>query len=278
MIDLHTHTSHSDGALSTLDLLLKAKQCGIDTISITDHDSVSAIGEAETYAIEAGIVIVPGIEITTRCNHSQLHILGFFFDYKDNGFNSKLRELQDARVARAGRIVEKLNNLRIPLRLESVLAKSGTKDSIGRPHIANTMVEEGFAETYDEVFQKYIGIGRPAYEANHPFPPEEAIRMISQAGGLSFVAHPAHDAGQELLCQLAKFGLDGVEVYHPSHSREQTEYYNRFADEHSLLKCGGSDFHGGLKNDDANLGKYFTALELFALIEDKNKRKAGNAI
>ncbi|MFZ1082745.1 MAG: PHP domain-containing protein [Candidatus Kryptoniota bacterium] len=257
MIDLHTHTSHSDGGVSTVELLLKAKECGIKTISITDHDAVSALDEAEAIASDFGINFVPGIEITSSYKRYQLHFLGYFFDYTDKNFVSRLRELQDARVVRAKKIIEKLNGIKIPLKFESVLGKPGTQNSIGRPHIANTMVEEGFAETYDEVFQKYIGIGKPAYEANYPFPPEEAIKMISQAGGLSFIAHPSHYLNEEMLSRLVKLGLDGVEVIHPSHSNEETEYYKKFADENSLLKCGGSDFHGGLKNDGANLGKYF---------------------
>jgi hypothetical protein len=273
MIDLHTHTSHSDGGVSTVELLLKAKKCGIKTISITDHDTVSALDEAETIASGLGINFVPGIEITSSYKHCQLHFLGYFFDYTGKKFVSRLRELQDGRVARAKRIIEKLNRIKIPLKLESVLEKSGVQNSIGRPHIANTMVEEGFAETYDEVFQKYIGIGKAAYEANYPFPPEEAIKMISQAGGLSFIAHPSHYVNEEVLYHLVKLGLDGVEVVHPSHSNEETEYYERFTYENSLLKCGGSDFHGGLKNDGANLGKYFIGRPSFERMQKKIGKK-----
>ena len=254
--DLHTHTTHSDGALKTQELLLRVKERGITTISITDHDSVAALGDAEKFSKEIGISFVPGIEITSRYKQAQLHILGFFFDYTNSKFLSGLQELQDARILRAKRIIAKLNRIKIPLKLESVLEKAGVRNSIGRPHIANTMVEEGYAETYDEVFHKYLGIGRPAYEANYPFPPEEAIRMVADAGGLSFLAHPSHYVSEDLLCQLVKSGLDGVEVVHPSHSIEEIEFYNIFADGNSILKCGGSDFHGGLKNDDVNLGKY----------------------
>ena len=271
MIDLHTHTSHSDGDVSTAELLRMARERGIDTISITDHDAVSAIDEAESIAGNLGIDFITGVEITSSCKHCQLHFLGYFFDHTDQKFVSRLQELQDARLARAERIIAKLNRIRIPLKLKSVLERSGTQNSIGRPHIANTMVEEGFAETYDEVFQKYIGIGKPAYEANYPFPPEEAVRMISEAGGLSFIAHPAHYVNAEMLYQLVKLGIDGIEVVHPSHSSEETEYYKKFADENSLLKCGGSDFHGGLKNDDANLGKYFTDPLAFIMMNEKRK-------
>jgi hypothetical protein len=256
IIDLHTHTSHSDGAYAPYQLLGKAKAAGIRTISITDHDSISGLIEAEAVAKEIGIDLIPGIEITSSYRRYQLHILGFFFNYLDKLFLSRLEGLRKARVDRARRIIVKLNGMKIPLKIESVLERSGFQNSIGRPHIANTMVEQGFAETYDEVFDKYLGVGRPAYEANYPFPPEDAIGMISQAGGLSFIAHPSHYVTQDVLYQLHKIGLDGVEVIHPSHSPEEIEWCRRFADNNDLLKCGGSDFHGGLKNDDANLGKY----------------------
>lgn len=255
-IDLHMHTVYSDGALTTRELLEKAGSCGLGTVAITDHDSVSALEEALEYSASVGLNFIPGIEITSRYKHHQLHFLGYFVDYNDSRFLARLSQLQDARVLRAKKIIAKLNRIKIPLKLEAVLERAGTQDSIGRPHIANTMVEEGYADSYDEVFHKYLGIGRPAYEANHPFPPEEAISMISEAGGLSFLAHPSHYVNVELLGRLLKAGLDGIEVVHPSHSPEETEFYEKFADANSILKSGGSDFHGGLKNDETNLGKY----------------------
>ncbi len=255
--DLHTHTARSDGALPTCDLLRRARESGLTTIAIADHDTISALDEAREYSGQVGLGVVPGIEITTGYKHFQLHFLGYFIDYSDKKFLTRLDGLRDARVFRAKRIIAKLNRIKIPLKFESVIERAGPENSIGRPHIANTMVEEGFAGSYDEVFHKYIGIGKPAYEANPPFPPDEAIRMISAAGGLSFLAHPSHYVNTAMLHYLVKAGLDGVEVIHPSHSPEEVEFYGKFADENSLLKSGGSDFHGGLKNDDANLGKYY---------------------
>ena len=255
-IDLHTHTKSSDGVLETRELLTRANDLGVGVISITDHDTVASLPEARTIAGELGMEFVPGIEITSRHKNFQLHFLGYFFDYSDKRFMARLNELQNARLARAKRIVDKLNRIRIPLKLEAVLERAGVRNSVGRPHIANTMVEEGFAETYDEVFDKYIGIGRPAYEANYSFPPEEAVRMIAGAGGVTFLAHPSHYVSLDLLVKLLKIGIDGVEVIHPSHSDEEMKYYERFANENSILMSGGSDYHGGLKNDEGNLGRY----------------------
>ncbi len=273
VIDLHTHTLHSDGALTPHELLEKAKASGVRTISITDHDSVSGLSEAENCSKEIGIEFIPGIEITSSYRRYQLHFLGFFFDYTNKFFTARLEDLRNARVNRARRIIAKLNRIKIPLKLESVLERSGAEDSIGRPHIANTMVEEGYAETYDEVFNKYLGIGRPAYEANYPFPPEEAIKMVEQAGGLSFIAHPSHYVNEDIMRQLQKFGLDGVEVVHPSHSDDERESITKFVDSNKFLKCGGSDFHGGLKNDDANLGKYSVEEEWLDSMERKLGRR-----
>lgn len=260
MVDLHTHTSRSDGALSPGELLIKAKELGISMLSIADHDTVSALDEAEGISKEIGIDFIPGIEITSAYKHYQLHFLGYFFDHTDKKFLARLQQLRNARVNRAKRIVAKLNRIKIPLKLESVLERAGVQDSIGRPHIANTMIEEGYAETYEEAFHKYLGIGRPAYEANHPFPPEDAIRTLAEAGGLSFIAHPSHYVGDEVLHYLMKLGVDGIEVIHPSHTKEEIEHYRKFAEDNSILKCGGSDFHGGLKNDEGNLGKYVADL------------------
>jgi len=276
VIDLHTHTSHSDGALTPSELLKKAKAVGIRLISITDHDSVSGLIEAERCSKEIGIDFIPGIELTSSYGKYQLHILGFFVDYTNKLFTSCLTDLRNARVNRARRIIAKLNRIKIPLKLESVLEKSGVEDSIGRPHIASTMVEEGYAETYDEVFNKYLGKGRPAYEANYPFPPEQAIIMIAQAGGLSFIAHPSHYVSKDILRQFEKFGLDGIEVIHPSHSPEDVEWAQDFADSDNLLKCGGSDFHGGLKNDDANLGNYSMEEKWFESMQKKLGRRILN--
>ncbi len=271
--DLHTHTTCSDGALGTFELMTRARAAGLELISIADHDTISALDEAFRYSAQLQLQVIPGIEITTGYKSYQLHFLGYFVDYSDQKLLAKLNELRDARVMRVKRIIAKLNRIKIPLKLEAVLERVESRNSIGRPHIANTMVEEGLAGSYEEVFHKYLGIGRPAYEANHPFPPEEAIKMISDAGGLSFLAHPSHYVNSDMLRRLLKSGLNGIEVVHPSHSPEETEFYGAFADANGILKSGGSDFHGGLKKDDANLGKYVVEPEwLEAMYERIGKR------
>ena len=251
--DLHMHTTYSDGSHSPYELIKKAKSAGLDVISITDHDSVSGLDEAIAISKEFEIEIVPGMELSATLNGSEFHILGYFMDYHDKVLVEYLAGFRQERLRRAERIVNKLNKMNIPLRMESVLA-SATGDSVGRPHIANALVNEGHAQSYHQAFNKYIGDGRPAFERKAEFSPEQTVRLISQSGGLSFLAHPGHSLSDELLFRLIKAGLDGIEVVHPSHSPEHVRYYRGIVNEYCLLESGGSDFHGGQKGDDHVLG------------------------
>jgi len=261
--DLHTHTMYSDGALSPYELLQKAKSVGLRTISITDHDSVDGLDEAKEYAKELNIEVVPGIELSASFNSEEVHILGYFIDYHNKTLLDVLALFCDGRMKRAERIVDKLNQMNIPLKLESVLATL-KGNSIGRPHIATALVNEGHAHSYYDAFNKYIGDGRPAYEKKLDFSVEETIQLIAACGGLSFLAHPGRLVTKNALFSLIKAGLDGIEVIHPSHSPDLVRYYRGIVNEYSLLESGGSDFHGGLKNDHEIFGQFgipITAVE-----------------
>ena len=163
-------------------------------------------------------------------------------------------------MKRAERIVDKLNNLNVPLRIESVLEQAGN-GSVGRPHIANALVGGGYAGTYHEAFLKYIGFGKPAYERKIQVLPCAAIQMIAASRGLTFLAHPGNSIREEELMSLIKEGIDGIEVIHPSHSPERVAFYNGIVSEYFLLASGGSDFHGGRRNDLNMLGKYYISEE-----------------
>ena len=251
--DLHLHTIHSDGALAPRALLVKAKDAGLCTISITDHDSVGAVDEAIQAGRTLDIEVVPGVELSASYQDGEIHILGYFFDVSNKILLDALAVFREKRRQRVERIVNKLNKLNIPLKLESVFANA-TGDSIGRPHVANAMVNEGHASSYSQAFNKYLGDGRPAFEKKDGFSPEETIELISKAGGLSFLAHPGVGLDDKFVTRLIDAGLDGIEVIHPSHSPERVQYYKGIVDQYYLLECGGSDFHGGLKNDDQLLG------------------------
>lgn len=254
--DLHMHSTYSDGVLSIEALVKRTGEAGLSTISITDHDNASGIDEAIAVGKQCGVDVIPGMEISANVGEQDIHILGYFFDHTSPKLQEYLSLFRVERVKRAERIVEKLNDMKIPLTMEAVMDKAGA-GSVGRPHIANALVEEGLTGTYHEAFLKYIGYGRPAYEKKYQISPREAVELIADAGGLSFVAHPGNTIDEKLLLTLIREGVDGIEVIHPSHSPERIAYYNGIVSEYFLLASGGSDFHGGKRNDLEVLGKYY---------------------
>ncbi len=253
LVDLHTHTTYSDGILSPAELLQKANELGLKVIGITDHDSVNGIEESIEIGRDLGIEVVPGVELSTTIDDREYHILGYLFDHRDENLLQHLSSFRKERVRRAERIVKKLNHINVPLKIESVLEKAGG-GAVGRPHIALALVEEGYIQTYDEAFAKYIGYGCPAYERKVPFSPEDAISLISSSGGLSFLAHPGKHTSDAVLPRLIKGGLDGIEVIHPSHSSKEISYYRGIVAQYFLLESGGSDFHGGGRDSNGILG------------------------
>jgi len=252
--DLHLHSTYSDGALSPYELVKKAKAAGLEIISITDHDSVGALDEAIEIGKEFDVEVIPGVELSATLDDLEVHILGYFFDYHDKTLLESLAVFREKRLRRAERIVDKLNRMNIPIKIESVLANAAG-NSIGRPHIASVLVSEGHAESFHQAFNKYIGNGRPAYERKEEFSPEDTAALIAAAGGLSFLAHPGRALSELLLERLIKSGLDGIEVTHPSHTPDLVRYYRGIVNEYFLIECGGSDFHGGLKDDEHLLGR-----------------------
>ena len=270
-VDLHTHTSHSDGFYSPIELIKKAKQAGIDVISITDHDNVAGILEATEYGKEIGIDVIPGVEISSDIEDKEVHILAYFFEPDNPELERYLTFFREERLKRAVRIVKKLTSLGLPLTIEDVLEKA-KNSAVGRPHIAQAMLEKGLVSSYYEAFNKHIGNGCPAYEKKVHLSPQSAFKIISDAGGLSFIAHPGY-MPEALLKELINAGVDGIEVIHPSHSREQVRFYRGIVNEYFLLESGGSDFHGGKREDDKNLGSYYTSI---AVVEAMRQRLLRN--
>ena len=250
------HTTYSDGVLSPYELVKRCKQRGLSIIAITDHDSVDAFPDAIEYGKEFGVEVIPGVELSALVGDKDVHILGYFVDYTSKRLQEYLEFFRIERKKRAERIVAKLNSINVPLKIESVMQRAG-KGAVGRPHIAYAMVDSGFIQSYQEAFEKFIGNGGPAYERKFNLSPEEAIKLISSSGGLSFLAHPGRYTSDEVVNQLIKSGLDGIEVIHPSHMQSHTAHYRGVVSEYFLLESGGSDFHGGKKNDDDVLGYYY---------------------
>jgi len=255
--DLHMHTCHSDGYHTPEKLIERANNQGIKILSITDHDSVNGIKEASKYAEKCGIEVIPGVEISTDIRDTEVHILGYFVDPKNKDLEHYLNFFREERYKRAIRMVKKLNILGLDITLDDVLLVA--KDSaIGRPHIAQALLAKGQVKSFFEAFYKYLGNHAPAYERKVHLSPQSAFKIISDAGGLSFIAHPGN-MPEILIKELIDAGVDGIEVIHPSHSPEQVRFYKGIVIEYFLLESGGSDFHGGKREDDENLGKYYTS-------------------
>jgi hypothetical protein len=257
-IDLHTHTNYSDGTYSPEELVIKAKKHGLDIISITDHDSINGIKEASECAKDLGIEIINGVEISTDVDDKEVHLLAYFIDIEHEELTKYLSFFRDERLHRAKRIVEKLNKLGLKIKIDDVLDRSN-HSAIGRPHIAYTMVDLGLIKNYQEAFEKYIGDYGPAFERKIHVSVQSALKLINDAGGLSFIAHPGF-MKEALLMNLIKAGIDGIECTHPSHNENQVQFYRGIVNQYCLLESGGSDFHGGKKLDDENFGKFHVGI------------------
>lgn len=269
--DLHTHTLHSDGALSPKELLDLAKKKKLDIIGITDHDTVDGIEEAIQYGKEIGIEVVPGLELSTDVEEKEVHLLGYFVDHKDEELNKYLQFFRNERLERAKRILKKLEKIGISIHLSEV-QKIAKNSPICRPHIAKTMIEKGAVANFYEAFNKYIGDDGPAAEKKIHVSPQSAIKIINDAGGLAFIAHPGK-MKESVLTNLINLGVDGIEVIHCSHKRAQQKFYKGIVNQYCLLESGGSDFHGGLRNDEDNFGKYHTKGSVVENIKSMAKNK-----
>lgn len=250
-IDLHLHTTYSDGSFSPTEVLQFAQEAGVSTLAITDHDIVDGLPEAFTAGETLGIEVIPGIELSSRFEGRETHILGYFFDWKDSTLQTRLTKQRASRNQRNPRVVEKLNQLGLELSYEEVKAKAGT-GSIGRPHIAEVLVDKGHVKSTKEAFDRYLAEGGPAYVARELPDSSEVIRWIREAGGVAVLAHPnwTKQKGQELqtLCRtLKEAGLMGIEVFYSTHTKRQTSEYLELARTLDLLMTGGSDFHGTAK-------------------------------
>lgn len=252
-IDLHLHTTHSDGSFSTREVMAFAKQAGVTALAITDHDIVEGIPEATAIGGELGIEVIPGVEISSRLGESELHILGYFLNWTDTLLAQRLSSLRASRHQRNPQIIQRLNELGIPITYEEVRALAGT-ESVGRPHIARLLMEKKVVTSAKEAFDRYLANGRPAFVDRELPEPAEAVRWIRDAGGVAVLAHPtwvrtSADGLGTLLRELKAVGLGGIEVHYSTHTPSQTTEYLDLAKQCDLLVTGGSDFHGVTKPD-----------------------------
>lgn len=261
LVDLHLHTKYSDGAHSPEELINLAHSVGLSIVSITDHDHLGAIDEAIEVGKSLGVEVISGVELSVEIYGKDVHLLAYFIDHHNEKLKDYLSFFRNERLKRAERIVQKLNKINVPLKLDSVIDQAGI-GAVGRPHIASALLEEGFTDTYHEAFLKYIGVNAPAYEKKYQLSPQDATKLVSEAGGLTFLAHPGKYTTEVELADLIKIGLDGIEVVHPAHSESDKEFYRNIVEQYFLLECGGSDYHGGKKNDRYALGNYVVSLDV----------------
>lgn len=280
--DLHSHTLASDGTCTPTENVRLAKQEGLHTLAITDHDTVAGIQEALAAAKEYDIEVIPGIEISSVGLGQDIHVLGYFIPYEDEQFLQELVKLRDTRHERNKLIIAKLNELGIGISLEQVYRrKVGTDKNIGRPHIAEELIELGVVQSIEEAFQKYLGKEGLAYTNPPRITPEEAIRFIRKSGGVAVLAHPGLYGNDDYVEELILYGLDGIEVWHPDNSEAQREHYIGLAEQYGLVMTGGSDFHGwrGEEPFHAMLGSSTTSVkavqQLRKIAQQRDPRHSG---
>jgi len=252
-IDLHLHTTHSDGSQTPAEVVKLAHEAGVSALAITDHDITTGLPEAMAAGQALGIEIIPGIEISSRHGESELHVLGYFLKWEDAQLNERLTTLRESRHRRNPKIVELLQAAGIDITYDEVRAVAGS-DSVGRPHIARVLMDKKVVTSAREAFDRFLAEGKPAYVPRDLPSPADAIRWIREAGGLAVLAHPTwvktvEGTLTDLARQLKEQGLDGVEVHYSTHTPRQTREYLSLAKTLGLLVTGGSDFHGLTKPD-----------------------------
>ena len=243
-VDLHLHSTASDGSLSPSALVWAARAGGLDVVAITDHDTCAGVDEA-TATVPAGLKVIPGIELSTTIDGAELHILGYYIDPENEKLRAHAEHAISARRERVRRIIELLHKYNINIAMEDVLAAAeGSNKILGRPHVAKAMQHKGYVQTPAEAFDRFLGDAGPCFLPTELLHPREAVAMIHGAGGVSVWAHPRPDVLEVRLPELVGWGLRGVECYRPRSSASEMDAIKLNATRHGLLVSGGSDWHG----------------------------------
>lgn len=272
MIDLHSHTTASDGQHAPAALLALAAAAGVTTLAVTDHDTVDGLEAAEAAARALGVRLVPGIELSAFLDGREVHILGHFIDPSHRPLRAFAERLRGERTARMEAMVERLRGLGYPVSMGEVLAVAGDAQ-LGRPHLARALVARGWCRSTKEAFDRFLGSGRPAWVDRFRLSHEEAIRLVRGAGGCATLAHPGSSKMEPWdIGRLAAAGLAGLEVLHPDHQPSLREKFHRAAQQHGLVPTAGSDFHGEAVSPDARLGTADMGPERLAALEARAAR------
>jgi 3',5'-nucleoside bisphosphate phosphatase len=241
-VDLHTHSTASDGTLAPEGVIEAAKRCGLTALALTDHDTIDGVHVARAEGDRLGVRVIAGVELSAFQDEHEVHLLALHLTHLE-ALEKRLSELRASRYTRAQKIVEKLNTLGIPLTLDEVLQQSNG-GAVGRPHVARALIARGAVHDFRDAFVKYLGNAGSAFVAKEHFSIEDAIAIAHEAGALAIWAHPGDGGRRERLEPLIAAGLDGLEIRHPSHSSEDIKRLQALADFFNLVPSGGSDWHG----------------------------------
>lgn len=246
MIDLHLHTPASDGRCSPSELARRAEAAGVRILAVTDHDTTDGIGEAASEASRLGLRLVPGIEITAVEDGRDVHMLGYFFDAGDDGFQGFLQGQRQQRIERIVEMAQRLERLGMPVAVDQLIgeARRDSRRALGRPKLAQAMVDAGHVADIREAFDRWLTVGAPAFVTRAGATPEDVIQIVHRAGGLVSLAHPGRTRIDARIGPLRDAGLDALEVHHSDHDEAAVERYRQLARTFGLLVTGGSDFHG----------------------------------
>lgn len=242
-IDLHMHSTASDGAFAPADVVAHAAKNGVRVVALTDHDTVAGVPEAVRAGDGLDVRVIAGCEFSTAAPWGEMHVLGYFLPIASAELEDFLADCRADRGRRARGMVERLRALGVEITDEDVLADAAG-GAIGRPHVARALIAEGWATDFRDAFDRYLGTGKPGYVAKDRLAVTEAIGLIHRAGGLAVLAHPAHLGTRERVAALVEQGMDGLEVRHPSHSSEDTLRLTALVEHFGLVPSGGSDWHG----------------------------------
>ncbi|PIE59505.1 MAG: phosphoesterase [Desulfobulbus propionicus] len=274
-IDLHMHSIHSDGTLAPTELVTLAASQGIKAVSLTDHDTMAGVSEAKIAGQNHNILVMNGVEVSARYDDISVHILGYGQELDNPAFNNLLKALQEGREERNKKVLVSLEKTGIPITREELDEVSST-GLTGRPHIATILMKKGVVKSFREAFDRYLGKGKKAWHSRFCYPAEETIAAIHGAGGAAVLAHPGHidhsmQAQPAIIRKLAEYGLDGLEVIYPTHTRHMQAKLSELASRNHLLVTGGSDYHGHTRpaNKMACINSSFCPSEklLFPLME-----------
>ena len=270
--DLHIHTTASDGVLTPEEVLKWAYKKGLKAISITDHDTISGMTKALSINRFIDLEIVPGIELNSEYLDEEIHVLGYYINYDNKSLLAKLKEIQQFRHDRAIKMIKNLKDLNMDISIDEV-KKISKGESIGRPHIAQALINKGYSKDIKSAFRDYIGAGCPAYADRYKLSTKQAIIMINDAGGIPVLAHPGLLKNKSKLNDILNQGFSGIEVYHSKHDNETVKSLKEIAGKKELIITGGSDCHGKLYNNEPILGTVTINYNEFFLLKQFAQKK-----